>query len=240
MALSVSVSVAGPDASAGVAIEVRGLRHAYLSPAGRLEILRSLDLDVPAGGYCTLRGPSGSGKSTLLALLGGLEHPQEGLVCVGGFDLAGLSGQALAAYRRSTVGFVFQDFGLLDTLSAGENVELAAALDRTPRAARRHRARGLLEAVGLAERTGHRPPQLSGGERQRVAMARALMNRPRLLMADEPTGNLDEGSALGVIELLEELQRRWGFMLLVVTHNRMLAERATQRMLLRGGRLVPA
>src|SRR6266567_3720227 len=171
MALSVSVSVAGPDASAGVAIEVRGLRHAYLSPAGRLEILRSLDLDVPAGGYCTLRGPSGSGKSTLLALLGGLEHPQEGLVCVGGFDLAGLSGQALAAYRRSTVGFVFQDFGLLDTLSAGENVELAAALDRTPRAARRHRARGLLEAVGLAERTGHRPPQLSGGERQRVAMA---------------------------------------------------------------------
>src|SRR5947207_5333228 len=201
----------------GVAICARGLRHAYPSPDGPLTVLEDVDLAVPAGGYCTLGGPSGSGKSTLLSLIGGLEPPQAGTLEVGGLNLSGLSGDGLAAFRRRTVGFVFQDFGLLDTLSARENVELAAALDRSPPGERRRRADQLLEAVGLSERARHRPAQLSGGERQRVAMARALVNRPRLLLADEPTGNLDEASALGVIELLEELHRRWGCTLLVVT-----------------------
>jgi putative ABC transport system ATP-binding protein len=224
----------------GAAICVKGLRHAYPAPEGTLTVLEDVDLAVPAGGYCTLGGPSGSGKSTLLSLIGGLEPPQAGTLEVGGLDLAGLSGDRLAAFRRDTVGFVFQDFGLLDALSARENVELAAALDRAPPAVRRRRADELLEAVGLSERARHRPAQLSGGERQRVAMARALVNRPRLLLADEPTGNLDEASALGVIDLLEELHRRWWCTLLVVTHNRTLAERATQRMELRQGRVVAA
>src|SRR5204863_1069727 len=166
----------------GASICVKGLRHAYPAPEGTLPVLDGVDLAVPASGYCTLGGPSGSGKSTLLSLIGGLEPPQAGTLEVGGLDLAGLSGDRLAAYRRDTVGFVFQDFGLLDTLSARENVELAAALDRSPPAARRRRADDLLEAVGLSERARHRPAQLSGGERQRVAMARALVNRPRLLL----------------------------------------------------------
>jgi putative ABC transport system ATP-binding protein len=224
----------------GVAVQVRGLAHTYAGPEGPLSVLARLDLAVPPSGYCALGGPSGSGKTTLLALLGGLERPQEGTVCVGGIDLAGLSGDDLAAYRRSTVGFVFQDFGLLETLSARENVELAGALDRAPPSARRRKADELLAAVGLAERAQHRPAQLSGGERQRVAMARALMNRPRLLLADEPTGNLDEDTALGVISLLEDLHREWGCTLILVTHNQTLAARAPLRKQLRRGQVVPA
>jgi putative ABC transport system ATP-binding protein len=222
----------------GVEIHAAGLRHAYAAPEGQLDVLTGVDLDVPAGGYCALQGPSGAGKTTLLALIGGLEPLQAGTLRVGGVDLAGVGGVALAAYRRSTVGFVFQDFGLLETLTARENVELAATLDRAPPTERRRRADELLAAVGLSQRSRHRPAQLSGGERQRVAMARALMNRPRLLLADEPTGNLDETSAVGVIELLEELQRRWGFTLVLVTHNRALAIRAAQRLLLKAGKVV--
>ena len=222
----------------GVEIHAADLRHAYAAPEGRLDVLTGVDLDVHPGGYCALQGPSGAGKTTLLALIGGLEPLQAGTLRVGGVDLAGVGGDALAAYRRSTVGFVFQDFGLLETLTARENVELAATLDRAPPAERRRRADELLAAVGLSERSRHRPAQLSGGERQRVAMARALMNRPRLLLADEPTGNLDEASAVGVIELLEELQRRWGFTLVLVTHNQALAVRAAQRLSLKAGKVV--
>src|SRR5205814_1095064 len=141
-----------------------GLRHEYRAPDGPLTVLRHVDLDVPVGGHVAIVGQSGAGKSTLLSLLGGLERPLQGLVLVGDDDLAGLAGDDLADYRRRTVGFVFQHFGLLDTLSAAENIELACALSRTGPRERRERARELLGAVGLADRASHRPPALSGGE----------------------------------------------------------------------------
>ncbi len=225
----------------GVAIEARALSHAYPAPGGgRLEVLRALRIDVPATGYCTLAGPSGAGKSTLLSLIGGLEPVQAGNLRIDDLDISTLRRDDLAAYRRSTVGFVFQHFGLLDTLTALENVELAATLAGTRRRTRRRHAVELLEAVGLGDRADHRPPRLSGGERQRVAIARSLMNRPRLVLADEPTGNLDEASAIRVIELLEDLHRSWGFTLVVVTHNRTLAARGSMRVRLDRGSLAAA
>ena len=205
-----------------------------------MDVLRDLSLDVEAGDYVAITGSSGAGKSTLLSLLGGLDAPQTGTVEVGGTNLHGLRGDGLAAYRRATVGFVFQHFGLVETLSAQENVELAAALAGLGRAARRTEASRLLAAVGLSDRAGHRPAKLSGGERQRVAIARALVNAPRLVLADEPTGNLDEESAVGVIGLLERAHRRLGTTLVLVTHNRMLAARGSRRLRLVDGSLVQA
>ncbi|HEX9995287.1 MAG TPA: ABC transporter ATP-binding protein [Acidimicrobiales bacterium] len=223
-----------------VAVAVRGLRHRFATAGGGLTVLDGVDLDVAPGGYVALTGPSGAGKSTLLSVLGGLEPPQEGSVVVGEHDLSRLAGDGLAAYRRATVGFVFQHFGLLDTLTAQENVELAGSLAGTRPSARRARAAELLAAVGLADRAGHRPLALSGGERQRVAIARALANGPRLVLADEPTGNLDEGAASAVMDLLERLPAEHGCTLVVVTHNRAVAARADRRLALDGGRLVAA
>ncbi|HEX2119472.1 MAG TPA: ABC transporter ATP-binding protein, partial [Acidimicrobiales bacterium] len=180
------------------------------------------------------------GKTTLLSLLGGLEAPQEGKIVVGGQDLTELSGDGLAAYRRATVGFVFQHFGLLETLTALQNVELAGTLAGTSPSARRARAMELLDAVGLRERANHRPSRLSGGERQRVAIARALVNRPQLLLADEPTGNLDDEAAAMVIELLESVRHQHGCTFVLVTHNHTLAARADQRVALERGRPVSA
>jgi predicted ABC-type transport system involved in lysophospholipase L1 biosynthesis ATPase subunit len=159
---------------------------------------------------------------------------------VGGQDLTELSGDGLAAYRRATVGFVFQHFGLLETLTAAQNVELAGTLAGVTPAQRRARALELLDAVGLSERAEHRPSRLSGGERQRVAIARSLVNRPRLLLADEPTGNLDDDAAAMVIQLLEDVRRQHGCTLVLVTHNRELAARAEQRVALDRGRPVIA
>ncbi len=225
---------------AGVGVSVSGLRHSYRTPTGPLVVLHDVEFDVAPGGYCALTGPSGSGKSTLLGVLGGLDPVQAGRVRVGGVDLVALAGDDLAAYRRSTVGFVFQHFGLLDSLTAAENVELACTLAGVGSRRRRARAGDLLASVGLQDRAVHRPAQLSGGERQRVAMARALANQPRLILADEPTGNLDEGSAGLVIELLEALREQRGCTLIMVTHNRALVSRATQRLRLVAGSVVPA
>ena len=224
----------------GVAITLRGLSHTYRTADGPLTVLGGLDLDVPDGGYAAVTGPSGAGKTTLLSLLGGLEQPQRGRIDVGGQDLTALGGDGLAAYRRATVGFVFQHFGLLETLTAAQNVELAGTLAGATPAQRRARALELLDAVGLSERAGHRPSRLSGGERQRVAIARSLVNRPKLLLADEPTGNLDEDAATMVIQLLEDVRRQHGCTLVLVTHNRELAARAEQRVALDRGRPVSA
>ena len=218
-------------------VVVRGLTHRYVVRGGQLTVLDGLDLEVEAGGHVALTGQSGAGKSTLLALLGGLDQPQEGSVVVDGHDLIGLSRDELAAFRRTSVGFVFQHFGLLETLSAAENVELACTLAGVARRARGRRAKDLLDAVGLGGRSGHRPGELSGGERQRVAIARALANQPRVVLADEPTGNLDEDSTTMVVELLESLPARHGCTLVVVTHNRAMARRAGRLLALRGGRL---
>ena len=224
----------------GVAITLRGLSHTYRTADGPLTVLGGLDLDLADGGYAAITGPSGAGKTTLLSLLGGLEVPQRGQIVVGGEDLTKLSGDGLAAYRRATVGFVFQHFGLLETLTALQNVELAGTLAGTTPAERRARAMELLDAVGLAERAAHRPSRLSGGERQRVAIARALVNRPRLLLADEPTGNLDDDAATMVIELLETVRREQACTLVMVTHNHTLAARAEQKVPLVRGYSVPA
>jgi putative ABC transport system ATP-binding protein len=219
-------------------IRVRGLTHRYGAGEGALTILCDVEMDVPAGGYATVMGVSGAGKSTLLSILGGLERVQQGSVCVGGEDLAALRGRELARFRRAMVGFVFQDFGLLTMLTARENVEMALTLSGVPRGQRKERADRLLGEVGLAARAEHRPPKLSGGELQRVAIARALANQPAVLLADEPTGNLDEDSAWRVMDLLEQLRARRGCTLVVVTHNPELAARADQRLRLSRGRLV--
>ncbi len=201
-------------------------------------VLAGLDLIVEAGAHVALTGASGSGKSTLLCLLGGLEAPQRGSVVVGGRDLAALSRSDLAAFRRETVGFVFQHFGLLEALTAAENIELACALAGVSPADRRRRASTLLDAVDLGDRAGHRPIELSGGERQRVAIARALANEPELILADEPTGNLDDTSTHRVMSLLEALPADHGCTLVIVTHDSTIADRAERRLDLVGGRLV--
>jgi len=200
--------------------------------------LSAIDLDIPAGGHVALMGPSGAGKSTLLSLVGGLDRPQRGELRVGRHDLARLSGDALAAYRRTTVGFVFQHFGLLDLLSARENVELALALADVPLHERHQRAGALLEGVGLGRRADHRPSALSGGERQRVAIARSLVNDPSLILADEPTGNLDAGSAMHIMDVLESVHAERGCTLLIVTHNEAVAQRAEMRYRMEAGRVL--
>jgi putative ABC transport system ATP-binding protein len=218
----------------GAVVHIEGLRHAY----GGLVVLDGLSLDVAQGEHVALVGPSGSGKSTLLGLIGGLDPVQAGSLAVGGRQLRGLSGRGLADHRRATVGFVFQHFGLLDTLTAAENVELSCTLAGQSRSGRRRRAAELLEAVGLADRATHRPPHLSGGERQRVALARALANHPPLILADEPTGNLDGESARRVVDLLAALPAEQGCTVIVVTHDPVVAVRADRQLRLVEGRLV--
>jgi putative ABC transport system ATP-binding protein len=220
---------------AGASVRIRGLEHDYGRGARRLHVLRGVDLDIEAGGHLALTGASGAGKSTLLALVGGLERPQRGELVVGGEELCRLRGDALSDYRRRTVGFVFQHFGLVQVLTARENLELALALAGVPRDARAARADSLLAQVGLGARGDHRPAQLSGGEQQRVAIARALSHRPRLLLADEPTGNLDEDASAMVLELLERLRSESGCTLVVVTHNPAVAARAPRRARLDAG-----
>ncbi len=227
----------GVEAAGPVPVEVRGLTHRYGGDGGPLVVLDGLDWSVGAGEFVAVTGRSGTGKTTLLSILGGLERPQAGAVRVGDIDLAGLGGNALADYRRTTVGFVFQDFGLLSSLTAIENIELALAFAAVRGANRGHRARELLDAVGLADRTRHRPAALSGGESQRVAIARALANRPRLVLADEPTGNLDDDSTARVLDLLASLPAEHACTLVIVTHNAAVAARADRVVNLDTGRL---
>jgi putative ABC transport system ATP-binding protein len=222
----------------GASVTIEALRHGYRTPAGHLSVFEDVFVDVSAGAYVSLMGPSGSGKSTLLALLGGLDRPEQGLIRVGDAIVSELTGNALADYRRSTVGFVFQHFGLMDALTAVENVEVPLRLSGLPPPQRRRRAEAILDAVGMAGRAGHRPGQLAGGERQRVAIARALANEPSLLLADEPTGNLDRAAGEAVIGLLEETNRQRGCTVVVVSHNPALAERAATRLLVRDGSIV--
>jgi putative ABC transport system ATP-binding protein len=195
-----------------------------------------VDLDVPAGQTLAVTGPSGCGKSTLLQLLGGLDRPSDGEVWLGGQRIDHLGERALARLRRRVVGFVFQDFHLMDELTAAENVELPALLTgASPRAAR-YGAAGLLDRVGLADRARHLPSELSGGQRQRVAIARALVNEPLVVLADEPTGNLDSAATHDVLRLFGEL-RAVGQTLVVVTHDERVAATADRVVSLRDGAL---
>ncbi|MEO8899646.1 MAG: ABC transporter ATP-binding protein [Candidatus Dormibacter sp.] len=201
-------------------------------------MLRGVNLDIPPGGHVALQGPSGAGKSTLMSLLGGLERPLGGELSVGAHDMRGLRGRELARYRRCVVGFVFQHFGLVEVLSARENVMLALSLSGVPAGSRRVRADGALASVGLGDRATHRPSALSGGERQRVAIARAIVNNPRLILADEPTGNLDDEVAEVVLDLLDDVRGATGCTLVVVTHSEAVAARADWRLHLRDGAVV--
>jgi putative ABC transport system ATP-binding protein len=222
----------------GLGVSVQGLTHIYAEHGNPLVVLDQLDLALRPAEHLAVTGRSGAGKSTLLAVLGGLERPQSGSVLVGDVDLARLDGDELAAYRRDLVGFVFQHYGLLGNLTALENIELAMTFTGLRTGPRRRRARELLDAVGLAERADHRPNALSGGEAQRVAIARALANQPRLVLADEPTGNLDDENTAHVLDLLASLPAQLGCTLVVVTHNHVVAARAARRCLLEHGRVV--
>ena len=196
-----------------------------------------VDLEVAAGETVAVMGPSGCGKSTLLYLLGGLDRPTAGEIWLDGQDMTRLSERALARLRRDAIGFVFQAFHLMDELTAVENVELPALLaGRSPRAARR-RAAGLLERVGLADRAGFLPSQLSGGQRQRVAVARALVADPPVVLADEPTGNLDSSATLDVLRLFDQLHQA-GQTLVIVTHDTRIAATADRMISMRDGTFV--
>ena len=204
------------------------------------QVVHALDhvvLEIQPGEYISVMGPSGSGKSTLLNLLGLLDKPTSGNYWLNDADVSSMGDDALAEQRQQNIGFIFQFFHLIPRLNALENVELPMLLAGQPVAARRERARDVLESVGLATRLHHRPDQLSGGERQRVAIGRAIVMKPGLLLADEPTGNLDSRSGDEVIELVEQLNRD-GISLMVVTHDREIGRRARRHLTLHDGKIV--
>jgi putative ABC transport system ATP-binding protein len=203
-----------------------------------VEILRGVDLEVPAGQFIAIMGASGSGKSTLLGLLAGLDAPSSGTVVVAGTDITGLSEDQLAVVRGEKIGFVFQSYQLIPTLTAEENVLLPHELAGRDVRSGTARARELLDSVGLKDRMDHYPVQLSGGEQQRVALARAFMMKPPILMADEPTGNLDSVNGAHVLELLIALNEREGTTMVLVTHDPALATRADRIVTLRDGLVV--
>jgi putative ABC transport system ATP-binding protein len=213
-------------------VSVHSVSKTYRRERATVGALRDVSLDIGEGEFVRLTGPSGSGKTTLLNLVAGLDRPEQGEIVVAGRNITGLSMSRAAKYRAEQVGMIFQDYNLMPQLTALENVLLPmVALRRTSQS----RARELLDAVGLADRSDHNPAQLSGGEQQRVAIARALANDPLLVLADEPTGNLDDQSAQGVMELLTGAVRERGRTLLLVTHERDAAQISDRSLELRGG-----
>jgi lipoprotein-releasing system ATP-binding protein len=221
-------------------LEARGIVKRYAVGNNGLSVLRDLDLTVEAGEMLAIMGASGVGKSTLLHILGGLDRANQGDVTVGGTNLTSLPDADVVAFRNRHVGFVFQFHHLLPEFSALENVEMPMRIARIPVAEARPRAEELLQRVGLAERTTHRPGMLSGGEQQRVAVARALVMRPALLLADEPTGDLDEQTAESLHNLLREMHSAYGLTSVIATHNPRLAEACDRVLRLEGGRLTDA
>lgn len=219
-------------------IELRQLTKIFHSGGADLRVLSEVELQIEPEESVAILGPSGSGKSTLLALIAGLDRPTSGEVLIDGQPVQDLSESELALLRRHKLGFVFQSFQLLPNMTAQENVQLPLELLADP--APRERASELLDLVGLADRTHHYPAQLSGGEQQRVALARAFAPSPAILLADEPTGNLDRRTGRSVLELIATLRQRFGTTLVLVTHDSAAAELADRRLALEDGRLVPA
>jgi len=218
-------------------IQVCGLTKIISTPTHRVEILKGIDLEIPRGQFAAIMGPSGSGKSTLLGLLAGLDAATSGRIILDGEDITGLEEDALAILRGRKIGFVFQSYHLIPTLTAEENVMLPLDLSGEANNGTK-RARELLESVGLADRRDHYPVQLSGGEQQRVALARAFAVRPPILLADEPTGNLDTANGRNILELLVSLNRREGTTLVLVTHDEHISNQADRRITLRDGCVV--
>ena len=216
-------------------VSVKDVTKIYKRGAEELKVLDSLSLDVPEGEFVALMGPSGSGKTTLLNLIAGIDQPTSGAVTVGGKNIAVLSEGELAKWRSHSVGFIFQFYNLIPVLSAVENVELPLLLTNLSRKERRERALTALKVVGLADRSTHYPRQLSGGQEQRVAIARAIVTDPQVLVADEPTGDLDSKSAEEILNLMESLNRDFKKTIVMVTHDPRAASRAhTQRHLEKG------
>lgn len=221
--------------SPGVVYEARGVKKEF--DGGQVAALRGVDFVIREGEFVAIVGPSGCGKSTLLQMLGSLDRPSEGTLTYRGRSIPDLADPA--EYRAREIGFVFQAFHLLPTFTVAENVQIPMFETGLSRKQRHERALELLGSVGLAHRLGHYPTELSGGERQRVAIARSLANRPRVLLADEPTGNLDSENAAQVVELLLQLHRDLGMTLVLVTHDLTIAGRATRTIRMKDGRVVP-
>jgi putative ABC transport system ATP-binding protein len=217
-------------------IQLRKVSKVVTSGTDQLTILHPLDLEIARGEFISIVGPSGSGKSTLLGLVAGLDAPTSGSILLAGEEITRMSEDALAELRGRMVGFIFQSFHLIPSLTALENILIPLEIAGTPRAAAR--ARELLDEVGLRDRGHHYPSQLSGGEQQRVAIARAFANNPQILLADEPTGNLDSRNGQHVIDLLRRINRERGTTLVLVTHDQQLADLADRRISFRDGRVV--
>lgn len=209
-----------------VLIRLEGVGKAYARGGQQLDVLKDLNLEVKAGAFEALMGPSGSGKTTLLNLIAGLDRPSRGRVLVGGTDIGSMSEGERAKWRAQNIGFVFQNYNLLPVLSAAENVALPLLLTRLSGAERKKRAETALRVVGLENRSSHRPDQLSGGQQQRVSIARAIVTDPRIIVADEPTGDLDRQSADEILDLLQKLNAEFQKTILMVTHDPAAAERA--------------
>ncbi len=222
----------------GPVLEVRGLAKSIRSGSRVVEILRGVDFSIPAGTFTVIQGPSGSGKSTLLGLLAGLDRPTQGEILLDGQPLSGLAEDEMALLRGRKIGFVFQAYQLVPTLTALENVMLPLDLTGCADSESRTRAIALLGEVGLGDRTDHYPVQLSGGEQQRVALARAFVTRPPIVLADEPTGNLDSRNGAMVLDMLLALNREAGTTLMMVTHDDGIARQASRRIALMDGRVV--
>jgi putative ABC transport system ATP-binding protein len=220
------------------AVSAEDVTREYQLGGVAVPALRGVSVTIPAGDYAAILGPSGSGKSTLMHLLGGLDRPTSGTLRIAGRDVTELSATELARLRNHTIGFVFQSFHLLPRTTAVDNVALPLVYGGVRAGARRRRAAEMLDRVGLAHRLRHRPNQLSGGEQQRVAIARALVTGPTLLLADEPTGNLDSATGAEVLALLETLNRESGVAVVLVTHDQEVAARAARQIRMRDGLVV--
>jgi putative ABC transport system ATP-binding protein len=223
-------------ADAAPAVAARDLVRRYGEGECAVEAVRGVSLEIPAGQYTAIMGPSGSGKSTLMHMLAGLDRPTEGSVEIGGRDITAMGDKELTLLRRTHIGFVFQAFNLVPTLTAEENIVLPLAIAGSKPAA--GWVDGVIERVGLADRRDHRPAELSGGQQQRVAVARALVSEPTVLFADEPTGNLDSRSGAQVLELLGEASREYGQTVVMVTHDPRAAATADRALYLADGRVV--
>jgi putative ABC transport system ATP-binding protein len=228
-----------PEATTGAAaVRLRGVGKSFQKGSEMIPVLAGVDLEIPAGSFEALMGPSGSGKSTLLNLIAGIDRPSQGDVVVHGASLGGMSDNQLAKWRSQTLGFVFQAYNLMPVLTALENVMLPLILRKIPSSERKTRAQTALRIVGLEDRMDHYPRQLSGGQEQRVAIARAIVNDPAIILADEPTGDLDRERADEILGLLERLNREFEKTILMVTHDPAAAERAGIIRRLDKGRLI--
>lgn len=220
-----------------IEIQLRGLHRRFREGEREQVVLDGIDLDIRRGETVALRGRSGSGKSTLLNLIGGIDAPDTGSVTVAGIDLTGLTEHERTLFRREHIGFVYQSFNLVPTLNVADNVRLVLELNKVPRAQASKRINALLEAVGLADRGDSFPDVLSGGEQQRIAIARALAHEPAVLLADEPTGNLDDATAEGVLGLLDKLVHDSGRTMLIATHSQHVASHCNRVLELHNGKI---